>query len=151
MKISEKSTVKAPIQKVWDFLLDPQKMGSCVPGCEKVETIDANSYLVTEAVNVGPISARFDLKVTILEMNPPNRVLVSLVGKDSKTASHFNTKATIKLKSISSNETEIDYEMEVTLGGVLGKFGEGVVRRKADSQAETFAKNIRAALEESAK
>ena len=151
MKINEKSTVKAPIQEVWDFLLDPQKLGSCVPGCEKVETIDDSSYMVTEAVKVGPISARFDLKVTLLEMNPPNHVLVSLVGKDAKTASHFNTRATVNLQSISSDETEIDFEMEVTLGGVLGKFGEGVIRRKADSQAETFARNIRAGLEESGK
>lgn len=151
MKINENSTVKAPIQDVWDFLLDPQKLGSCVPGCEKVEPIDENSYLVTEAVKVGPISAKFVLKATIMEIKPPNYVHATLVGKDAKTASHFNTKALINLKSISNNETEIEYDMDVTLGGVLGKFGEGVIRRKAKSQAETFATNIRAALEDSPK
>ena len=58
MLVEDKFTVKAPIQKVWDYLVDPETMGSCVPGCEKVGVIDERTYLTIVEAKVGPISAR---------------------------------------------------------------------------------------------
>ena len=147
MKIEGKSIIKVPIQDMWDFLLDPQKLASCVPGCENVVTLEDNSYMVTEVVKVGPISARFNLKVTIVEMTPPNYLFATVEGKDSKTASFINTKTTINLERISDSETQVNYVLDVTLTGVLGRFGEGIVRRKADSLAEKFTENLRSQLE----
>lgn len=147
MKIEEQSVLKAPIKKVWDFLLDFQKLASCVPGCEKVEAIGGNSYIVTEAVKIGPVSAKFSAKVTIVEMKPPTYLLATMEGKDAKTSSFLNARTTINLKSISDNETQADYVLDVALSGLLGKFGEGLMRKKANSLAEEFTKNIRAQLE----
>jgi carbon monoxide dehydrogenase subunit G len=44
MIIEGKLTVKAPIQKLWDMLLDPTTLGSCLPGAEKIEKIDETTY-----------------------------------------------------------------------------------------------------------
>ena len=44
MQIEETFSVKAPIQKLWDSLLDPEIVGPCIPGCEKVETINNKEY-----------------------------------------------------------------------------------------------------------
>ena len=151
MKIEEKSIVNAPIQNTWDFLLNPEKLASCVPGCENVEVLDNNSYVVTEAIKVGPISARFKLQVTIVEMTPPNYLFATMTGKDSRTTSLLNAKTAINLERISDSETQVDYILDVALTGVLGKFGEGVMRRKADDLAEKFAGNIRAGLKCSTK
>ena len=30
-------TIHAPRRKVWDFLTDPNQVGQCVPGVEKIE------------------------------------------------------------------------------------------------------------------
>ena len=147
MKIEGKLLIKAPIQDVRDFLLDPQKLAPCVPGCENVVTLADNSYMVTEAVKIGPISASFNLKVTIVEMTPPRCLFITLEGKDFKTASLINTKTTINLERISDSETQVNYVLDVALSGVLGKFGEGIMRRKAHSLAEKFTENLRAQLE----
>jgi carbon monoxide dehydrogenase subunit G len=37
MLIEGKFTLKAPLQKVWDFLLEPGTLLSCIPGAEKME------------------------------------------------------------------------------------------------------------------
>lgn len=147
MKIEEKSIVKAPTQNIWDFLLDPHKLASCVPGCEKVEILGDNSYLVTEALKVGPISAKFNLKVGITEMTPPNHLSAIVEGPDSKTGSRLNAKIVINLEPISNGQTQVNYMLDVSLGGILGKLGMGVIKRKADSLAERFAQEIRAKLE----
>jgi carbon monoxide dehydrogenase subunit G len=44
MLIEGKFTLKAPIKKVWDFLLEPETLASCIPGAEKVEAIDDKNY-----------------------------------------------------------------------------------------------------------
>ena len=40
MLMEGKFTIKAPIQKLWDTLLDPETLLSCIPGAEKIERID---------------------------------------------------------------------------------------------------------------
>ena len=39
MRLEGKFALKAPIQKVWDFLLDPSTLFSCIPGAEKIEKV----------------------------------------------------------------------------------------------------------------
>ncbi|MFC2047477.1 CoxG family protein [Chloroflexota bacterium] len=147
MKVEEKSIVKAPIQDIWDFLLDPNRLAFCVPGCEKVEILGDNSYLVTEVLKVGPIAARFNLKVSITEMTSPSFLSATIEGTDSKTYSRLKARIVINLEPISGSETQVNHMVDVALGGILGKFGEGVIRRKADSLTEEFAGKIRAKLE----
>src|SRR5215212_8392784 len=56
MVIESSFPVKAPPQKVWDFLIDPEQMVGCVPGCSKVERLDDNSYRATMSVKVAYIT-----------------------------------------------------------------------------------------------
>jgi carbon monoxide dehydrogenase subunit G len=44
MLIEGKFTLQAPIQEVWNFLLEPETLASCVPGAEKMEAIDDKTY-----------------------------------------------------------------------------------------------------------
>src|ERR1700726_1598329 len=46
--IFEKSAVvKAPVDRIWAMLLDPNVMGACVPGVETIEVVSNSEYLVT--------------------------------------------------------------------------------------------------------
>jgi carbon monoxide dehydrogenase subunit G len=139
MLIEGKFSVKAPIEKVWEFLLDAHQLASCVPGCEGVEVIDENTYLTSIKAKVGPISARFKIRLTINEKEPPHRLLTTGKGEDLKMASSLFSKNEIRLHSISEEETEIHYRSDVSILGTLGKFGEGIMRKKAKEVGEQFA------------
>ena len=56
MLIEETFAVRAPIEKVWDFLMDPDASGPCVPGCEKVEVLDDKTYRVRVKTKISFIS-----------------------------------------------------------------------------------------------
>src|SRR5919206_4574468 len=56
MVIESSFPVKAPPQKVWDFLIDPTQMVGCVPGCSKVERLDDTTYRAMMSVKVAYIS-----------------------------------------------------------------------------------------------
>ena len=147
MLIEEKFSIKAPIEKIWDFLLDAPRLASCVPGCEGVEVIDENTYLTSVKAKVGPISARFKIRLTILEKERPHRILTSGKGEDSMMASSLVSKNEIQLKTLSEKETEVTYRSEVSVLGTLGKFGEGIMRKKAKEMGEQFASNLRSKIE----
>ncbi|HZD57874.1 MAG TPA: SRPBCC domain-containing protein, partial [Anaerolineales bacterium] len=80
-------TVDAPIQQVWDFLVDIQRMSLCLPGVEQVEQTVENTYSGIVTVKVGPIATSFQGEVNILEQDAPRLLRARLRGKDRKTAS----------------------------------------------------------------
>jgi len=147
MLIEEKFSIKAPIGKIWEFLLDAHQLASCVPGCEGVEVIDENTYLTSIKAKVGPISARFKIRLTIIEREPPHRLLTTGRGEDSKMASSLVSRNEIKLNAISEKETEVYYRSDVSVLGTLGKFGEGIMRKKAKEVGETFAGALKSRIE----
>jgi len=147
MLIEEKFSIKAPIGKVWDFLLDARQLASCVPGCEGVEILDENTYMTSIKVKVGPISARFKIRLTINEKEPPHRLLTTGKGEDSMMASSILSKNEIQLHSLSEAETEIHYRSDVSVLGTLGKFGEGIMRKKAKEVGGQFALVLKSKIE----
>ena len=64
MLLEGKFTLKAPIKEVWDFLLKPETLASCIPGAEKMEAIDDKTYESVVKQKVGPISVKFKFTTT---------------------------------------------------------------------------------------
>ena len=147
MLFEEKFSIHAPVEKVWDFLLDANQLASCVPGCEAVEVLDEDTYLTSIKVKVGPISAHFKIKLNITEKEPYRRLSTIGKGEDSFMASSLHAKNEILLNPISESETEIYYKSEVSILGTLGKFGEGIIRKKAKELGEQFASALKSKIE----
>ena len=47
MEISGSYTFNAPPDRVWDLLMDPAVISSCIPGCDKFEPDGDDRYNVT--------------------------------------------------------------------------------------------------------
>jgi carbon monoxide dehydrogenase subunit G len=148
MLIEEKFAVKAPIQKVWDFLLNPKNTAACIPGCEEIDTIDDTNFLTTVKVKVGPFSMRFKFKTTIKESSPPFHIKTVGGGDEADRKGNFKQETNINFRSLSNNETEISYKSEVMVGGRLATFGERIMRAKAKDLGKEFAEAVKKKLEQ---
>ena len=143
----EEFTVGAAQDAVWDFLLDPERVAPCMPGCESVEVEGATTYTVRLTVKVGFLSTTQTLRVELVEADRP-RHLVSLArGDDRKLASHVEVRNTLDLAPAASGATLVRYRSEVRVLGRLGSVGDAVMKVKAKQLAGDFAANVRAALE----
>jgi len=143
----EEFTVRAAPEAVWDFLLDPQRVAPCLPGCESVEIEDATTYRVRLTVKVGFLSTTQNLKVEIVESERP-RHLVSLArGEDRKLASQVEVKNTLDLAPATASGTLVRYRSEVRVLGRLGSAGDAAMKVKARQLAGDFAAKVRAAIE----
>ncbi len=147
MLLQGKLTIKASIQKVWDSILDPQTLLSCIPGAEKIERIDDKTYNCVVKQKVGPISVRFKFKAVLTEMEPPTHLKLSGEGDDIGKAGHFSHKTTVELKEISPGEVEIEYSSNVSIVGRLATFGDKVMRAKAKKMEEELTKRLKQRLE----
>ena len=146
MLIESKFTLKAPIQQVWDFLLDPGTLASCIPGTEKMEAIDDKTYESVVKQKVGPISVKLKFNTTLTEMEPPRYLKAVGRGADVTKAGTFTQETIVNLTEISKDEVEVSYSSNVSIVGRLATFGERIMRAKAKSVGEEFSKNLQEKL-----
>ena len=125
MKIEERFTIPASIDRVWAFIRDPDRVAPCIPGCKRVEVISATSYRSSIAVALGPIKALFVIVVEITDEKPPTRLTCLTRGEEGGRASTISATSELRLVETNSGETEVHCTSEVSIVGRLGKFGLG--------------------------
>ena len=87
MLLKGEVTINAPRQKVWDFMTDPNQLGQCVPGVEKIETIEElKKYRGIVSIGLGSVKARFSGEVDVLELDEPNRAKLKAHGTATGSA-----------------------------------------------------------------
>jgi hypothetical protein len=146
MLIEEKFIIKSPLKESWAFLLNPETIGPCFPGCQNVDVISDTEYHSGIAAKVGPISVRFNVKTVIDETRPPNFIHTVGEGKEIRKMGSFKQKTAIHLTEISKDETEIAYRSEVSVVGRLATFGDRVLKSKAAEIGKEFADQVNRGL-----
>lgn len=146
MLIKDSFVINAPQEKVWDFLFDIPKLSQCIPGIESVEVVDDKTYRGKLVVRVGPIKSEFSGKVTLAEVDAPNRIAGTVEGDDKSSASSVKASFTGTLKAMDVG-TEAAFEVEANLRGRLAQFGGPVITATAKKLTAEFAKCLREKLE----
>jgi carbon monoxide dehydrogenase subunit G len=150
MKLEGAFSVAAPRSKVWSCITDPGVMAACVPGCSRIEQLSPTSYRAVVAVAIGPIKASFNLVVDVTGEEPPLRVLSSTRGEEGTRASMLAADNVVELAERADGGTDIAYRSEVSVTGRLGKFGLGVMKKKAEALSADFVAAFRAHVERAA-
>ncbi len=146
MQLEGKFTLQAPIEQVWNSLLKPEMLASCIPGAEEIKAIDEKTYYSVVKQKVGPISVRFKCTTTITEIEPPTYLKAVGKGADITKLATFSQETTVNLKSVNIEETEVSYLSNVSLVGKLANFGDRLLRAKAKKVEEEFTHNLQQKL-----
>ncbi len=147
MLVEERFTVKSPVDKLWDSLLDPAIIGSCIPGCEKVEPINDKAYDSIIKAKVGFITVRFKVRTVIEEMILHQLIRTVGEGSEMRNLGFFRQKTRINFNALSEDETELSYQSEISIVGKLATFGDRILRAKAREVGKEFADAVKKRLE----
>ena len=150
MIFEDRFTVQAPVATVWAFLRDPQQVGGCIPGAERIEVIDDRHYHVVAGARVSFLSVSFAMRVTVIEIVEPVRLVSVGEGMDAKIKERVKLSAALTLEPRGADATEIAYRIELTIFGKLAALGFGVLQVKARQMAADFAACIRTRLDAAA-
>ena len=146
MKFQGNLSIARPVEKVWEFLWDIEKLTNCIPGCEGVKTIkDREKYELTVKDSVGPITVHFELLAEVKKLEPLKRIEIALEGKDFKAGGVRQTMTLVL--TAKGSDSEIDFETDVNVFGRLGTLGYPFVKKKAESVINEFSENVKSAIE----
>ena len=121
LELSGEQSVTAPIETVWQRLMDPQFVASCAPGVETVEPVDDTHYLVIAGLGVGSIKLRFTLHVELLDLAPPTRARMAVRGDAPGSAARAESSAT--LTSLTTDSTRLDWTVAADVHGTIANVG----------------------------
>lgn len=141
MNFSGSVTLEAPPERVWEFLMDPQRLAACVPGVEEVTRVDDRTFDGVISATVGPMSGKFQLRATIVDTVPPHRMTARMEGTDSVTKSQLVSDVVMTLTPEGAR-TGYRYESTVQIKGRLAILGEMVLRATASLILEEFARRL---------
>ena len=145
MQFSGTVDIKAPRDKVWAFLIDPNQVGSCGPGVESIEVIDETHFRAKAKVGVGFISARFVVDLELAEQDPPTKAVIKAHGQAPGSA--VDATATMSLSDGDEGATKMDWSADVTISGTLASVGARLIDGTANKMIGQTFECIRSKLE----
>ena len=146
MKLHQEFVVAEPVETVWKFFDKPEAVADCMPGVEQVTVLDPDNVQVRATQSIGPMTATFDAKVTVLERVTEELIRFRASGRSVRGAiGNVRTENTVTLRPCPEG-TNVAVDGDVVLAGALGSVGQKVVARQADKVTAEFAGNLRRAL-----
>ncbi|MDM0050861.1 CoxG family protein [Variovorax sp. J22R115] len=135
-------------QQAWEALNDPETLKKCIPGCDKFELTGENQYTVALAVKIGPVSAKFNGKVSLADIEPPNSYKLSFEGQGG-VAGFAKGSSSVSLKPVAdgSEGCELDYTVQAQVGGKIAQLGQRLIDGAAKSTADDFFKRFEAEMQ----
>ena len=137
MELSNTRIVPAPRESVWTALNDPDMLKGCLPGCEVLERTADNAYRVVMATRVGPVSARFNGRMTLRDIDPPNGYTLQFEGQGG-AAGFARGDARVTLAAEGEQSTALTYTAKAQVGGKLAQIGSRLVDGAAAKMTDDF-------------
>jgi uncharacterized protein len=125
VKLEQSFEVRAPLARVWETLIDIERVAPCLPGAEITEAGDDGAYRGTFSVRLGPTTAAYNGELNMEEVDEAaHRVVMRASGQDKR--GQGSAKATIVSTMREDGDvTTVDVETDFTITGRLARFGRG--------------------------
>jgi carbon monoxide dehydrogenase subunit G len=148
MLIENEFTVAAPIDFLWNYLLDVEKIAPCMPGAELTEVVDDHNWKGKLNAKFGPVSMSFAGTVTIESRDDAaHRVVLSAKGMEQKGKGAANAKVTSWLEPGPTDDvTTVKMEADITLTGAAAQLSRGLLPEISKKLTQTFADCLQASM-----
>jgi len=148
MQIEKSFTVNAPADAVWDFLTDPRRVASCLPGAAVTEQVDDATYAGTITVKAGPVTASYKGKLRFERLDrAAGEAELSGSGQETRGKGGADLRMKSRVTEKGPAETEVVVTSDVNVVGVLAQFGRGMIQDVSDQLFGRFTECMRGELE----
>ncbi len=127
---------------------DPQVLASAIPGMDKLDQLSENEFQGIMNLRIGPVSGRFEGKLTLADVLPPQSLTLSVDGHGAPGFARGVGK--VHFSETDSGETLMKYDGDVNIGGALASVGQRMIDLVSKSMIrqafEILDKNLEARL-----
>ena len=147
MKVDGEVTISAPRKKVWDFMTDPNQIGQCAPGVEKIEMIEPmKRYGGVISVGFGSVKARFNGEVEITDLDEPNYAKLKAHGSASGSAADVTSE--MNLSDGPDGATVVRWTADINIAGQLASLASRLMVPVTKKLANQFYDEVRRRIED---
>src|SRR5512145_2512426 len=136
MDMTGEERIGASRQAVWVALNDVDVLKQCIPGCQSLERQSDTDMTARVKLQIGPVSATFNGKVRLSELDPPNGYRIAGEGSGG-AAGYAKGSALVRLVEDGSG-TLLRYEAKADVGGKLAQLGGRLIDATARKLAGEF-------------
>ena len=140
MELIGKQTIALSRERVWLALNDPEVLQQCIPGCSTFKLAGENLYQSEMVASVGPVKAKFNGKLQLTDILPPESYALNFDGSGG-AAGFGKGSAAVRLTE-EGGHTALQYSVNAKVGGRLAQVGarliDGVAKKMADEFFSRF-------------
>ena len=148
MKLEQAFEVKAPIEQVWEALIDVERVAPCLPGAEITAAADDGTYSGNFQVKLGPTTAAYSGKLSMESLDESaRRATMKASGRDKRGQGSANA-TIVSTMTETAGGTRVEVETDFTITGRLARFGRGGMMQDISNRLlHDFANCLREDLE----
>jgi len=146
VRIENEFSVPAPVDQVWAYLLDVERIAPCMPGAELTETVDDHTWKGKVLMKLGPVSLSFAGTVAMTERDDDaHRAVLSAKGMEQKGKGAANASVTSWLEP-GDGQTTVKMTAEIQLTGAVAQLSRGLLPEVSKKLTAQFAECLEATL-----
>jgi carbon monoxide dehydrogenase subunit G len=124
-----------PADLVWSRLIDPQVVGSCLPGCDGLEPIGDDTYRVKLTLTVSAITGSYEGTVAIVDKEPPRSYKLLIQG--SGRSGFVRGEARLELTE-EQGKTIVNVQGTAEVGGLIARVGQRMLGSVSKMMMDRF-------------
>jgi uncharacterized protein len=146
MDLTAEQSIRAPRERVWAALNDPDVLKACIPGADEVVRNGDSEFAVGMTAAVGPVKAKFRAKLTLSDVVVPEGYTLTFDGQGGAAGFSKGT-AKVALAADASGMTVMRYSVHAQIGGKLAQVGQRLIDAAARKVADDFFTRFKAQVE----
>jgi uncharacterized protein len=136
MRVAGNATLHAPVETVYETLRDPRVLVRTIPGCERLEQVGEDAYAMTVTAGVASVRGTYAGDVRLTDHRAPHGFVLRASG--SGPPGTVSANVDVDLAPGQDGTTELTYNADATVGGMLGGVGQRLLTSVARRTAGEF-------------
>jgi carbon monoxide dehydrogenase subunit G len=148
MKLEQSFEVDAPLERVWQTLIDVEHVAPCLPGAAVTGRNDDGSYNGTFTVKIGPTTASYTGRLEMENIDEASHT-ATMQAQGTDKRGQGGAKATIhsRLAPANGRGTRVEVVTDYHITGRLARFGRGgMIEDISERLLREFAKRLQTSL-----
>ena len=145
MQLTGKHVVNAIPSTVWEMLINTDTLARIVPGVSRLEKTGDNTFKSILDIKMGPVNSSFtgDLRMEDIAIEKGYTLKVQ---QNSKIG-NANAVIKISLAPAGENKTEVAFDGDVKLSGMLAAMGQRLIGSVSNTLTKQFFSNLEKEVE----
>ncbi len=149
MLIEDSFTVHTPMDRLWAFIQDVERIAPCMPGAELTEVVDDRTWKGKVHVKFGPVQMAFSGTVVMEEKDDAaHRAKLSAKGTEARGKGVANAKVESWLEPAGDDGTTVHIRSDITITGAAAQMSRGLLPEVSKLLTKQFADCLESKLNE---